>query len=420
MTMNRRDFLRLASAVGLTLVAPSLPRVARADEPCDGLFWVTVHAGGGWDPTLLCDPKGALSDTDRDSPNRYLRTAIEAVGPFQFAPVQGHRAFFERWRNQLLVINGLDTGTNSHDTGTRHVWSGGLGANMPAFSALVAAANNPSAPLSFLTYGGYDVTDELVAPARMSSTVSIREMAFPHRVDPNTVDSLLLQPSAYDHIAAARAARLDRQQVAASLPRVSRSMSQLFEARGSENELATLLDFLPGTIDNSNNPLIAQAQVAMASFRAGVSVSANLTIGGFDTHGNHDQNHTPPLQRLVAGVDFVMQEAERQGIADRVVVMVGSDFARTPRYNSDNGKDHWSVTSMMLLGAGIAGNRVIGATDEGQSALKVNPTTLAVSDSGVTLTPGHVHAALRELAGLREHPLSAPYRIDGNLLPLLG
>jgi hypothetical protein len=79
-----------------------------------------------------------------------------------------------------------------------------------------------------------------------------------------------------------------------------------------------------------------------------------------------------------------------------------------------------AVTSMMLLGAGVAGNRVIGATDEGQSALKVNPTTLAVSDSGVTLTPGHVHAALRELAGLREHPLSAPYRIDGNLLPLLG
>jgi hypothetical protein len=418
--MNRRDFLRLASSVGLTVVGPAVPRLAFADGGYEGLFFVTIHASGGWDPTLLCDPKGALSGEDTDAVNRYLRDDIEEVGAFRLAPVAGNLEFFTRWNDRILVLNGVDTGTNSHDTGTRHVWSGGLDASMPAFSALVAAAGNPAAPLSFLTYGGYDVTDNLVPPARMSDTNVIEEISYPHRMDPTQASSLALHEGAYDRIAQARAERLGRLQGRATLPRQQRALSQLFTARSSDNELARLLDFLPESIDQSNNQLLRQAQVAIASFKAGVSVSANLAIGGFDTHGNHDQNHTPNLQRVVAGVDFVMQEAERQGLADRVVVVVGSDFARTPWYNDTNGKDHWSVTSVMLVGEPIWGGRVIGGTDERQNALRVDPTTLALSETGVVLTPGHVHAALRELAGISDHPLAAPYRVDGDLLPLFG
>ena len=47
-----------------------------------------------------------------------------------------------------------------------------------------------------------------------------------------------------------------------------------------------------------------------------------------------------------------------------VVVVVASDFGRT-RYNGDGGKDHWPITSMMMMGAGISGGRVIGQTDRG-------------------------------------------------------
>ena len=56
------------------------------------------------------------------------------------------------------------------------------------------------------------------------------------------------------------------------------------------------------------------------------------------------------MQRLLEGVDFLMEEIERQGLTDKVIVMIGSDFARTPWYNDGNGKDHWSITSMMLMG----------------------------------------------------------------------
>ena len=60
----------------------------------------------------------------------------------------------------------------------------------------------------------------------------------------------------------------------------------------------------------------------------------------------------------------------------------------------------WAITSMMLMGDGIKGDRVIGGTDEGHNALKIDPATLAVSNSGISLKPGHIHRALRKLAGI--------------------
>jgi len=124
------------------------------------------------------------------------------------------------------------------------------------------------------------------------------------------------------------------------------------------------------------------------------------------------------MRNIVAGLTAIMDEAERQGIADRVILVVGSDFARTPWYNETNGKDHWSITSMMFLGAGIRGGRVIGATDPRQSALSVDPASLAVSESGVRITPGSIHQSLRLLLNLENNPIVDPFRVEGDAMPL--
>ena len=101
-----------------------------------------------------------------------------------------------------------------------------------------------------------------------------------------------------------------------------------------------------------------------------------------------------------------MVEAERQGVRDRVVVVVGSDFGRTPGYNDGNGKDHWSITSMMVMGAGIRGNRVVGGSTDSHQALGIDTSTLLPVDSGgLTLRPEHVHHALRRLAGIDVDPI---------------
>jgi hypothetical protein len=53
---------------------------------------------------------------------------------------------------------------------------------------------------------------------------------------------------------------------------------------------------------------------------------------------------------------------------------------------------------------------VIGATDEGQFAIPISPQSLALApDNGIRVRPEHIHLALRELAGIADHPNSQQF-----------
>lgn len=414
--MDRRDFLKLAALSGLAVSSPlALARRAEA-EPYAGTFFVTVNAAGGWDPTSLCDPKGRLSDEEENPMNMFRRDDIAAVGPFQVAPFEGLPAFFEKHRSDLLVVNGVDTETNGHDSGSRHIWSGHLQEGHPSFAAMAASVLNKEAPMAFLSNGGYDVTAGLVARTRSGSTDALARIAFPNRPDPNREDVYHTENTA-QRIRDAQAARLDKLKGEQHLLRVQHAMNTLYTARLGQSEVRRLTEFLPDPLDNSNNPLRRQAQVAIAAYKAGLCVSANLSVGGFDTHSNHDQNHVPRMQALVQGVDFLLDEAERQGVRDQLMVMVGSDFGRTPGYNDGRGKDHWPVTSLLFIGHGIRGGRVIGGTTDRHGLMRVNPTTLAAlpdSDAtGTRIKPAHIHRNLRRMVGIDGDTLDRMYPLVG-------
>ena len=129
------------------------------------------------------------------------------------------------------------------------------------------------------------------------------------------------------------------------------------------------------------------------------------------------------MLEILDGTDFLMDEAERQGVADKIIVAVGSDFGRTPYYNGGMGKDHWSTTSMLFMGAGIPGNRVVGTSDGEHNAIGVtanlDPDTSAEARK---IHPADIHYALRKVAGLHDGELAAMFPLDlkGDPLPLFG
>ena len=218
-----------------------------------------------------------------------------------------------------------------------------------------------------------------------------------------------------NQVTSARQLRIERLESQAHLPRTLDSIQILELVQSDNSELKSLVEVLPTEL--RDNDLERQIQVALACFAAGVSISANVTIGGFDTHNNHDASHIPQLQQIVQAMAFARQEAERLGIADQFNIVVGSDFARTPYYNDGNGKDHWSIGSMMFMGSDISGGRVIGATDSNQLPLAINSSTLELDADGVFLTPGHIHAALRKVANIENHPIVTGYEVE-EWLPL--
>jgi hypothetical protein len=66
----------------------------------------------------------------------------------------------------------------------------------------------------------------------------------------------------------------------------------------------------------------------------------------------------------------------------------------------------------MFMGPNIKGNRVIGATDEKQFAVALNPQTLAADkdkDKAIRVRPEHIHDVLRQYAGISDPPFSKKF-----------
>lgn len=342
--MNRRMFMKLVAATGMAYTLPAVSTRAQAAPP--ERFWVMVHAGGGWDPTSLVDPKGDAPRSDGRGPvNSFASADIKQVGNIRYAPLPvttrlnadeqsrietAFDTFFTNHGSNLLVINGIDTQTNSHTVGTRTVWSGTSNMGNPAFAAMVAAANGDGLPMPFVTNGGYDNTAGLVGASRVAGSGQFNRLAYPNRDNPNNENDLLLDRDLYALVEEAMNQRLDTLRQRERLPQRRRLASELFGVRTGENSLSRIVEKLPERVSGG---IKGQAEMAAAAFAAGLAVSANLTTGGFDTHGDHDRRQFLSLATLLEGLEHLWNELQRQGIADRTTILVGSDFGRTPYYN---------------------------------------------------------------------------------------
>jgi uncharacterized protein (DUF1501 family) len=355
--------------------------------------------------------------------NHYLADDIRSPNepsPIRWAPFGANDAFFERHWSKLLVINGIDIATNSHAVGPRHIHSGVLAEGTPAFAALVAGYKRRTSPMAFITNGGYDTTRGVVSATRVGNINAIRRLAQPELLSVN--DNIAYHAgNTEDRILTAHRARLQRQKEKVRLPRLKQSLGEVILSRDpNEASLRALTEFLPN-LGNLTTGIGRQGALAIAAWRAGICVSANLSTGGFDTHGDHDNRQGQAMTRLTNGLNEIWQLAEEAGVADRITLMVGSDFGRTPGYNEGNGKDHWSVTSMLFMGAGIEGNRVIGSTTPGHRKVMLDPATLEPTgtEEGIVIKPVHIQHALREMTGIDQSQLAAQYPLDGERLPSL-
>jgi len=427
--MLRRDFFKYTSVAAAMAL---MPQTANAQTTTyTGPLWIFIQASGGWDPTSFCDPKGYSEVTnsngdlvmESDPMNKSYKKSEIATNSqgVRYAPLRANDGiqdydfadFFTNNADDLLVINGIDTQTNGHASGSRYMMSGKLAEGYPALSALIAGINMPSAPLSFITAGGYDETDGVVAGTRLSNMNAMNELAYVNRqkIDNDEVINYK-HPTVFERILKAREERTLRIIDKQKLQSIKNLAKQYNLAHTGSNELAKLVEYIPEDIDTHEyrqNDVFAQGRFAMAGYKAGLTTSVNINISGFDTHGNHDNNHLPRLARLLKGVELLKEDAKNQGISDKVVFIIGSEFGRTPGYNQGNGKDHWSVSSMMFMGSAIKRKGVIGETTDQHNLLSINPSTLERDDGGIQITYGHINKALRKLAGIEQNELITQY-----------
>jgi Protein of unknown function (DUF1501) len=97
-----------------------------------------------------------------------------------------------------------------------------------------------------------------------------------------------------------------------------------------------------------------------------------VTDGGWDTHQNNFKSMKDRLlPKLDGAVSSLLQDLADRGQLESTMVVVLSDFGRTPKVNPSAGRDHWSTAGIALLaGGGIRPGLAVGQTD----ALGEQPT----------------------------------------------
>ncbi len=116
---------------------------------------------------------------------------------------------------------------------------------------------------------------------------------------------------------------------------------------------------------------------------AGVRL-VSLTYGGWDMHSGIKGGMAGQLPVFDQAFAALISDLDSRGLLDSTLVMVSSEFGRTPKINATAGRDHWpKVFSVVLAGGGIKKGFVYGSSDP--TATEPEDDPLTVEDLAMTV-----------------------------------
>lgn len=414
--MDRRTFLggSLAgtAALGLSAAAPGLllPRqaVASPGSPsASDLRFIFVFASGGWDTTRVFADAFDNSSVDMEAgAQRATAGNIDYVGHPDRPGVTG---FMEANHHRMVVVNGVLVRAIAHEICTMLAMTGGSTGLDPDWAAILASAERDRFTLPHLVMGGPSFPGELVTSvARTGASGQLEGLLSGDILQHN--DAFVYQPgtpfeNAIDRFVQRRVAAREQSTHSPMDQALAREYADATRAAVGLKAYRYVMDFSGG------GGLSGQAQVAVDALRLGLCRCITLGYAGaggvgWDSHANNDDTQGPLFESLFGGLAQLMTLLEQTpgdtggSLADQTVVVVMSEMARTPQLNATLGKDHWPYTSMMLLGPGLAGDRVIGAYDDNFSGATVDLASGDLVDDASIVSAEAVGAALLELADI--------------------
>lgn len=104
-----------------------------------------------------------------------------------------------------------------------------------------------------------------------------------------------------------------------------------------------------------------------------------VTSGGWDMHNDIYARLPEKIAELDKALGALLGDLERRGLLQDTLVVLTSEFGRTPDINQNSGRDHYpKAFSSVLWGGGVQGGQTYGKTDKGIEVTenKVSPPDL--------------------------------------------
>lgn len=101
-----------------------------------------------------------------------------------------------------------------------------------------------------------------------------------------------------------------------------------------------------------------------------------VTMGGWDTHNDNFVRVPENCANLDQALSALLGDLDRRGLLKETLVVLTTEFGRTPKINQNEGRDHYpKAFSSLLAGGGVQGGQIYGKTDKGGHEVAENKLT---------------------------------------------
>lgn len=121
----------------------------------------------------------------------------------------------------------------------------------------------------------------------------------------------------------------------------------------------------PTTQKFARQMLVARRLVERGTRFVQVFHGSNGGAGDWDAHGGLKRGHSRLCGQVDQPIAALIGDLKARGLLDETLVVIGTEFGRTPGTEGSDGRDHHPYGfSVAMAGGGIKGGVVHGATDE--------------------------------------------------------
>lgn len=405
---NRREFLSVGAMGMLGLTLGDLLRMesqAAESGPLKGKAKSVLHIflPGGMAHQESFDPKpyapieyrGSFGVSQTSIPGEVFCESVPEIAKIA---------------NKLTIVRSMTHGEAAHERGTHNMFTGYRPSPALIYPSLGSVVSHEFGPRENLPpyvcipnqpnpYAGPGYMSSSFGPFSLgadpaSRRFRVRDLSLPGGVDEARFTRRRTALEAVNaHFEAAEGADA----VAAMDTFYDRAYAMISSQKARE---AFNLDAEPDSVRDEYGRNEAGQRLLMARrlVQAGVRVVA-VTYGGWDFHTNIVPQTRSIMPNLDKAVAALINDLERTGMLEETIVMVSSEFGRTPKINGDAGRDHWpKVFSVLLAGGGFPKGKIFGASDATAAEPDVEP-----------IEPPDLFATIYHLLGIEyEKRLMAP------------
>jgi len=310
-------------------------------------------------------------------------------------------AFFDRHLAHTVVVNGLAVEEIAHVPGRMKVLTGTPDRDAPDLAAWVGAVRGGSRPIGCVDMASFGRPGPyLNSTIRLGGRQQLHSLLDP--VNFHEGGAALIDPSDRDDVQEWLLAR--RAAAVGQRPDATETLAGWENAYKQGRAWQAHPPFIGALRPGQRLRLRGQVDTAVDLLGAGVCQSVVLaTRSSWDTHEGVWRQHDS-WDGLFHDLGHLLDRLQAEALLSSTLVMVVSDLGRSPKRNPRDGKDHWPVTSAMLMGGGLTGGRTIGGTDDGLGALGVDLATGAVDVGGSPLTPANLAAGVLSYMDVEPSP----------------